>query len=197
VNWGIVFATGREAAPFIELAGAGKISAEPFASWMFSLDAGRGVALVCGMGPDPAGKAAEFLITEHGAEAMINAGACAAAVDGIPVGKLFRVTESLEYEGKRFPCDAGRWEELPGARLATVAEPVHDTALRGAISRLAELIDMEGAAVARICAGHGVPVHLLKGVTDRADRTTGDSIRENLPVVATELARVLLEGLRR
>lgn len=56
-----------------------------------------------------------------------------------------------------------------GPVLATGDLFVSDPQVRDALARRADLVDMEGYAVAYACAEFGVPVHLLKHVSDNAD----------------------------
>lgn len=194
MRYGIVFATAGEAEPFLEIAGAEKIGEEPLPSWRFSA-AGGGIVVVSGMGPGPAAEAARVLIEEHGVDAVVNAGVSAATSEGTGIGEIFHVIEALHWPEGTVACDPGRWSGLPGVRLATVAEPVHDPELRERISRRAELIDMEGAAVAQVCAEKIIPAHLVKGVTDQADESASETIRQNLPAVSRKIAKALMDGL--
>lgn len=66
-----------------------------------------------------------------------------------------------------------RWQ-LPdgdGTVLASgdtfVADPVH----RERLARQADLVDMEGAAIAHVCAAHQVRCRMVKVVSDSADET--------------------------
>lgn len=199
---GFVFATEMEAAPFLEATGAVKIADEPIPLYRFDHSGVpvEGTIAVSGMGPEAGARAAGILIDEHGATEVVNAGVCATAVEEFAVGALFRVTEIREWRedeaGRSLHCSAERWSDLAAGRLATVAEPVHDRSLRERISRYAELIDMEGYAVARLCDGRGIGVHLIKGVTDSADERTGEAIRTNIAAVSEKIASTLLDGLR-
>jgi adenosylhomocysteine nucleosidase len=57
----------------------------------------------------------------------------------------------------------------PGLRLATGDVFVQDPTVRDAVARDADLVDMEGYAVAAACRAAGVPVRLVKHVSDAAD----------------------------
>jgi adenosylhomocysteine nucleosidase len=70
--------------------------------------------------------------------------------------------------------------ELPGpdgahARLATGDRVVVDPDERARLARRADLVDMEGYAVAAVCARFGVPAWLVKAVSDSADAATTTS----------------------
>lgn len=67
--------------------------------------------------------------------------------------------------------------ELPGEHEAVLASGdlfVTDPAVRDALAERAGLVDMEGYAIALACTELGVPVHLVKTVSDNADETAHD-----------------------
>lgn len=61
-----------------------------------------------------------------------------------------------------------------GSVLATGDVFVSDPVLRDALARRADLVDMEGFAVAAACARLGAPCRLVKHVSDRADESAMD-----------------------
>jgi adenosylhomocysteine nucleosidase len=75
--------------------------------------------------------------------------------------------------------------------LATGDVFVSDPAVRDALAERAHLVDMEGYAVAYACRELGVPVRLVKHVSDAADESALD-----WPTVVEASARVLGEWLR-
>jgi adenosylhomocysteine nucleosidase len=78
-----------------------------------------------------------------------------------------------------------------GPVLATGDVFVADPALRAALAEHAALVDMEGYAVAAAAAEHGVPVRMVKHVSDEADGTAGTSWTSTVD----ECARVLAAWL--
>lgn len=79
--------------------------------------------------------------------------------------------------------------EVPGGDgtvLATGDAFVADPVVRDALAARADLVDMEGYAVALACAELGVPVRLVKHVSDAADAGAMD-----LPELVDASARVL------
>jgi adenosylhomocysteine nucleosidase len=75
---------------------------------------------------------------------------------------------------------AGGPIELPGphgadARLATGDRVVVDPHERSRLAQRADLVDMEGYAVAAVCARFGVTAWLVKAVSDGADAATTTS----------------------
>ena len=73
-----------------------------------------------------------------------------------------------------------------GTVLASGDVFVTDPAVRGALARRADLVDMEGYAVAYACRRMGVAVQLVKHVSDNADATAMD-----WPRLVDRSARVL------
>jgi predicted 5'-methylthioadenosine/S-adenosylhomocysteine nucleosidase len=83
--------------------------------------------------------------------------------------------------------------DLPGgdgAVLATGDTFVTDPAVRDRLARRAQLVDMEGFAVAYACLQLGVPVRLVKHVSDSADESALD-----WPSVVDRSARALADWL--
>lgn len=72
--------------------------------------------------------------------------------------------------------------------LATGDIFVESDALRDRLSEDADLVDMEGYAVAAVARWFGVPVQLIKIVSDDAGDTAGHTWRDELPRMARELA---------
>ncbi|WP_017935310.1 nucleosidase [Nocardioides sp. Iso805N] len=63
---------------------------------------------------------------------------------------------------------------VDGLRLATGDVFVSDPAVRVALAARADLVDMEGYAVAWACRQAGVPVRLVKHISDKADEGAMD-----------------------
>jgi adenosylhomocysteine nucleosidase len=67
-----------------------------------------------------------------------------------------------------------------GPRLVTGDVFVSDAATRARLAAMADLVDMEGYAVARASVNAGVPVTLVKQVSDQADESAGRSWRASI-----------------
>lgn len=76
-----------------------------------------------------------------------------------------------------------------GPTLATGDVFVADTSTREALARRADLVDMEGYAVARAALAAGVPVTVVKQVSDRAGEQAARSWRESVDECAEALGR--------
>lgn len=73
-------------------------------------------------------------------------------------------------------------------RLATGDSFVADASERDRLAEFADLVDMEGYAIAAAGASYGVPVRLIKHVSDAADADASESWRQSVDRCAHELA---------
>lgn len=76
---------------------------------------------------------------------------------------------------------------VDGPRLVTGDAFVSDTATRDRLAEVADLVDMEGYAIARAALHAGVPVTLVKEVSDNADESAGRSWRQTVDDCAERL----------
>jgi len=193
---GIIFATRREAEPFIEHTNARKLDDEQFPVWRVPspLDA---AVLICGMGKRAASAGIRHLIETYRPLEVVNAGICGSAAEGLEPGTVCCVSEVRDgnTEAAPIPCGPGRFAGLPAARLTTSDKPVFDPERRQEIAAWGELVDMEGAAIADECSRRGIPCVLLKGVSDMADDAGKQAIRSNIDAVSEKVADALIKGL--
>jgi 4-hydroxybenzoate polyprenyltransferase len=209
---GFIFATYREAKPFLHHVNTWKISDEPFLCFEFSCYNmhERGIVLISGMGKEGAGLATQHLITKYHVSIVVNAGICAATIDKIKVGEVFRVEQIREEnsESSQAQEDISVGEDkllripnklpllhLPKARLITVETPVFEPERKKQIRKWGELIDMEGAAIAGVCAEYDIPCYLVKGVSDHADHNGKQAIQDNIESVSEKIAQELINAL--
>ena len=75
-----------------------------------------------------------------------------------------------------------------GVVLASGDAFVADTTARGLLATRAEITDMEGYALAAVAADAGVPLTMLKHVSDEADEHAARSWLESVAASARELA---------
>ena len=188
---GIVAATQGEVDELIALLGASKLCDEPFVTYGFK----RGVIVLSRMGPKNAARATEYLIDTRAPQTVVNLGICGALSDKMRVGEVYRITAVVEENGGEASCQSGPWGALPTAKLASVSEPVFQPDRRAALSGRADLVDMEGAAIAAVCNAHDLPCCLLKGVSDLANHTGKDDIKKNIAAVSATVARAAVAGL--
>lgn len=196
---GIVFATQKEADPFLRQVEAQKKEEDRFPCFIFVSKVGSdGVVLISGIGKNNGRAAADHLMEKYSVSKIINAGIAGAAVDGIPVGSLFCISEVRdgdETEKGVWKCSNWNLLRTPRARLTTFEKPVFDLEKKQSVAHWGELIDMEGGAVAQVCHKRGVECVLLKGVSDFADEKGRDSLQKNLGLVSQQIADKLVEIL--
>lgn len=82
---------------------------------------------------------------------------------------------------------------LPVAGLATGDQFVGDSQTRERLAKESGLCDMEGYAVAAACALFGVPVTLLKQISDAADEVAEEAWAQAVPKGARQLFTALGE----
>ncbi|MFH0411505.1 nucleosidase [Corynebacterium sp. L4756] len=82
---------------------------------------------------------------------------------------------------------------LPTAGLATGDQFVGDGQTRARLAKESSLCDMEGYAVAATCGLFGVPVTLLKQISDSADEVAEESWAQAVPQGARQLYTALGE----
>jgi nucleoside phosphorylase len=200
---GLVFATSREARPFLFAAQAEMVSEKPFCIYQCPPIPGLSV-VISRMGKVAAAAATLSLIVEHHATRIINAGACGVLRDtpDLPVGQILRITSAVEGDHEVFgrrpePVwgNPSLWMDLPAARLVTCDRPVFDLQRRNACAKLGEVVDMEGAAIARVADLYQVPWEMLKGITDRAQSTDRATLLQNLNSVSERIAQLLWQAL--
>jgi adenosylhomocysteine nucleosidase len=114
-------------------------------------------------------------------ELVINIGSAGALHDHLEgLHEISAVlNHDLSAEALRgFGYDPQEWLSLEagsqGVRLATGDLFVSDPIVRTALAEKADLVDMEGYAIAWACRQAGVPVRLVKHVSDKADEGAMD-----------------------
>jgi adenosylhomocysteine nucleosidase len=202
---GIVYATRREADPFLS-----KVSTAPLTHSAFCAFQTAGenhtscIVVISGMGKVAAAIAAMHLVLVHRVSVLVNAGLCGrlAREYGWSVGDLFRISSAVEGDCDRFghaepvvACDTRWFGHLKTARLVTCDRPVFDTIWRDQLAGVADLADMEGAAVARVARHYGIPCFLVKGISDGADETGRQDVADHIDVVSERIADALVHEL--
>jgi nucleoside phosphorylase len=202
---GIVYATRREADPFLVQTAAEGVASRPLLSFRI---AGEGrpfcTVVISGMGKVAATLAATHLVLAHRVSVLINAGLCGRLSSQAPwsVGDLLRVSTAVEGDCDRFgwsepavDCDVRWFSELQSARLVTHDRPVFDSAWRNQLAGIADLADMEGAGVARVARLYGIPCAMLKGISDAADEAGRQDVANHIDWVSGRVADALCREL--
>lgn len=138
------------------------------------------VVAMTGIGPDLATEATERLLAAHRVDHLLVSG-IAGGLDGVSdVGDLVVPAEAIDSaDGTRFAAAPVAGVALAGAvrtggvdsyRLAP--EELVQLASEGVVG-----LDMETAAVARVCRQHGVPWTAFRGISDMAgDESVGEEV---------------------
>lgn len=194
---GIVYATLREARPYLAFSIAKELAAAPFK--LYRLTSPSVTVAISGMGKVPAALATQILIREHHCDRVLNAGVCGSLSDsaGLAPGNILRI--SSVSEGPPGPgespgvirCAGDLWPDLPEARLVTVERPVFSDTDRQRLATWGDLVDMEGAVVARVAHIYGTPWDMIKGITDLASDGSRANLHRNLDAVSVAVAERL------
>lgn len=201
---GLIFATHTEAKPFLEWSQAILINETPLAVYQVPSNPRLRVT-ISGMGKVAAAVACHCQIKELKVQEIVNAGVCGALQSDVRFapGKLFCITSAVEGDHtipekppRPLMSDGKIDWDLPAARLITYDRPVFDAETREALSPAGDLVDMEGAAIARVAAMYDVPWSMVKGITDTAGPTDRAELKRNLTRVSEMVCRVLWNQLR-
>jgi len=201
---GLIFATCTEASPFLEWSRAMRINAEPIEFYQVPSKPDLFIA-ISGIGKVAAAVACHALYKDFKVKEIINAGACGALQDEkrFRQGEVFCITSAAEgdHENPIKPSQPiisdGQIDwDLPAARLMTCDRPVFDSELRAALSISGDLVDMEGAAIARVAAMYDVRWSMVKGITDLAGPIDQADLKRNLTAVSEKICRLLWSQLR-
>jgi len=149
--------------------------------------------LVTGPGKVCAATATARLLADYLPSEVVNLGTAAALRDGLHgthvIGRAiqhdFDSQAIFELTGRHFgsPLELGL-----GPILATGDRFVADSQLRAQLAQHAQLADMEGYAVAAVAQSIGVPVRLVKYVSDDGDEQAARSWSESIAEAAQRLA---------
>ena len=202
---GIIYATRREADPFLIKTGAKPLAGQPLVTFQMVVETHRPcIAVISGMGKVAAAMAATHLVLVHHVSLLVSAGLCGRLdMDNRwSVGDLIRIDSAVEGDCDRFgraeqavACDARWFSELKPARLVTNDRPVFDAAWRGQLAGIGELADMEGAAVARVARLYGIPCAMIKGISDSADESGRRDLASHINWVSGRIADGLIHEL--
>ncbi len=197
----------------------------PFAWESGSLEGVPVLLAECGIGKVNAAALTQALLSV-GAERVVFTGVAGAVAAALRIGDVVVSSDavqhdvdvtSLGYEPGEVPGVGKAWEadpalraaalaaarELVGVRVvegrvasgdAFVSDPARVRQLREAFG--AACAEMEGAAVAQVCARWGVPFVIIRSISDTADHSASVDFRA-FTVVAAERAESVVRGLLR
>ena len=149
--------------------------------------------LVTGAGKVNAAIAVSSILAEASPTRVVNLGTAGALHDGMAGTHVIGSVVQHDLDDAALFALSGLHFGEPvqvaadGARLVTGDVFVSDAATRTRLAQIADLVDMEGYAVARAAVHAGVPVTLVKEVSDNADEAAGRSWRETVDECAERL----------
>ncbi|MCL5279641.1 MAG: putative 4-hydroxybenzoate polyprenyltransferase [Planctomycetes bacterium] len=222
----LLVATRDEAASLLDALQAQKLGDTPFETHWFPARRRRpaGFVIITGMGPAAAAAAARHILTTQKVQHLFNAGVCGALRAGFEPGGVYHIMSAADgdalllrsageergqstflpenhpaarAEEEKVECPLLPFFDLPAARLTSVSEPVFGDARRTRLAAAADLLDMEGHAIADAAARHGIPCTLIKGVSDLALDGSREDLHRNLRPVSQAVAERLMGGLER
>lgn len=198
----------------------------PFEAQLGTLE-GKAVAVArCGIGKVNAAALCTALLLA-GAERVVFTGVAGAVDERLRVGDLVVASDAVQHDvdvtalgyavgevpgdGVAWPADPSLRDlalaaagEIDGVgvhlgRIASgdrfVADPQRVAWIRDAFGALCA--EMEGAAVAQVCARWGVPYAVVRSISDTADGAAGTDFRSFTPLAAGRAKRVVRGILRR
>jgi adenosylhomocysteine nucleosidase len=206
----LVAATLREARPLIDALAAVESSGAVFSTWKAEVGAGDRPhqlrLVVSGVGKVAAAAATASVLSGKGIDRLINFGVCGSLLNrpDLVQGTLCEVNRAVEGDrlgmgdrpAEAVACRPAALTGLVPVDLVTVDRPVFSAEGRSSLAALGQVVDMEGAAVARTATWYGVPCTLLKGITDPAGEGDRHRLQANLDQVCAALAQRLLDILQ-
>jgi adenosylhomocysteine nucleosidase len=128
-------------------------------------DLPNALVAVGGIGEKFARRAAEIAIQDAHPNRLISAGVVGAISPMLKVGDVGRIREVVDVAtGTRYPCcSGGNWVLATSQEVSDASEKQELRTKYGA-----EVVDMEGAAVAQVAKKHGLEFVAIKSISDDA-----------------------------
>ncbi len=191
---GIVYATKTEASPLLNMLDCTQVETEPFRTWVFVLPRSiQGFIMVAGIGKEKAARATKYLVDKKGVSEILNAGICGSVADDLSIGDVVVISEVRDGDSPTsdsLPCKPLVCDDFRAARLSTFNEAVFGDG-RQQIAKRADVVDMEGWSVAKVCAENNLRCYLVKGVSDFAKKGDQATLQKNINRVSTAVAEAV------
>ncbi|MFM9164679.1 MAG: nucleosidase [Solirubrobacterales bacterium] len=149
--------------------------------------------LVCGPGKVNAALGVSRLLAGATPSEVINLGTAGSLRDGLHGTHVVGRVTQHDFDEQAILALTGRDFGGPvalgdGPTLTTGDRFVADSAVRAQLAGHADLVDMEGYAIASAAAAAGVPVRLVKHVSDDGDEQAATSWSESVEACAERLS---------
>jgi len=196
----LVFATRIEAEPTIQYLRAE--SADHHSSLFNAQHPKSGqriLILLSGMGPKTAYSTMSRLLLKQAVSKVVNLGVAGSLHPHLQIGDLSTIKHAQMEESSTEPfqdmdqitlCPI---PDLPQHRLISVHTPVFNDQRKRGLATDADLVDMEGAAIAWACRQNHIPCQMLKGITDFAGADERKMLHKNLSKVSDMLTTELFQ----
>lgn len=205
MNYALLFALHREAAPFLHRHRGQRIADEwptapPCDSRFLQLKSKSVSVLITGVGFDNAGSAVDWALANAAPDLVIAAGFAGALDAALGVGEVIVASEVVEPDGEHWrtvlPAELGDCE---CGRILTALALVGSQSEKRAARRStgAAAVDMESAAIAEACQGARVPCAVIRAISDSAETTMSPHLVGLLSGPAIAPGRVLAALVRR
>ncbi len=155
--------------------------------------------LITGMGPKSAYRAITSLLSTHPISKVINLGVAGSLQSNLQINDLCTINSAhMEETSDKIFQDFSQIKltpffHLPQHRLVSVHTPLFENKRRAKLATDADLVDMEGAAIAWGCQQHDIPCQMLKGITDFAGIDDKKILHKNLSKVSHKLTAKLFQ----
>ena len=196
-----IFATTMEAAFFVEACCFQSVPAGFHRNLSLTMKTRTGnIVLITGMGPVAASIKTEKAIGEYSPDIIINTGICGALTPALPCYEKVIVKDTIDgdlfidrdvYQSLTVQTPSHHTRNLQGfplLTLATVKEPVFGGPEKDQLQTVAQIVDMEGHSINKVCHRFQTPLLMIKVISDFADSHGKKHIHENL----SNLSRLLL-----
>lgn len=145
---------------------------------------------ISGMGMEAASLATRQLIEQQHVTLIINPGVCGALDNSLIRHSVYFISDTWnESQTEQIPLIP-----MPNSkRLVTVEKPVFQADRKQKLATFADLVDMEGFAVAKQCQAHHIPCVLIKGITDFGDTHGKADIQTHIASVSEKITQTLFD----
>ncbi|HOV90780.1 MAG TPA: 5'-methylthioadenosine/S-adenosylhomocysteine nucleosidase [Syntrophorhabdaceae bacterium] len=194
---GIVMATMLEADPFLATLSLKEMETSPFRFY------GNDdiLLIISGIGKTNSAMATTYLIQNFKPKCICNLGAAGATNNQCQLGEYYQISEIVEPDRPdlrtgiphRHKPDVLDYSHT--VVLATQDKPVHSSVERKKIAKLAQLVDMEGAAVTQVCRQFHVKCLIFKFVSDTPEHHLSRDIIENIKHYREDFARFFSQSI--
>ena len=158
------------------------------------VDHGNFVFAVSSIGKVAAAMTLTKVLEQYPIDAIINIGLAGSLSPHLTFGDVVMVEHTVEHDGLIEGDDEAQKRLYPLFQLTTIEHPelkrwvlvtgdqfINSWSIREALrAKGGQLVDMEGAALAKVAYHYQIPLIALKVISDHADESAGDDFETNL-----------------